>query len=291
MEPRNVFWKKELIIKGTSWTISGYSRAAFRTGFFIKGLNCMLDAGPQLHKNPESVFITHTHGDHIANLPFTMIRDIETTDNIKLYAPIESQKYLDQYIAALFNVNSLSDQSMSVSQSYDFIGILPTYAVRRLKLNGTDIQLDTCAADHTIPTVVYGFSQVKKKLDDQYKGLSGKEIVEIKKTGIDVMKETIEPKFSYVLDTSIEVFKMHPFLLNYPVIIVECTFILDDELNNAVVTKHIHWQQLKPYVLANPKTIFILVHFSLRYKDEEIKEFFDKDKLKNVELWLSDLAV
>lgn len=37
----------------------------------------------------------------------------------------------------------------------------------------------------------------------------------------------------------------------------------------------------------------MLFHFSLKYKDEEIKEFmekeFEKDNIKNVELWLSDL--
>ena len=53
-------------------------------------------------------------------------------------------------------------------------------------------------------------------------------------------------------------------------------------------------QQLKPYVLNNPDINFMLFHFSLKYKDEEIKEFmekqFEKDNIKNVDLWLSDLC-
>ena len=38
---------------------------------------------------------------------------------------------------------------------------------------------------------------------------------------------------------------------------------------------------------------FMLFHFSLKYKDEEIKEImeveFEKERINNVELWLSDL--
>ena len=62
----------------------------------------------------------------------------------------------------------------------------------------------------------------------------------------------------------------------------------------AINKSHIHWKQLKPYVLNNPDINFMLFHFSLKYKDEEIKEFmekqFEKDNIKNVDLWLSDLC-
>ena len=59
MEPRKAFWKKTYTIPNSpKWTISGYSRSSFRTGFYIKELNIMLDAGPQSFKMPEHIFIT-----------------------------------------------------------------------------------------------------------------------------------------------------------------------------------------------------------------------------------------
>jgi phosphoribosyl 1,2-cyclic phosphodiesterase len=69
MEQKKVFWKTSFAIPGTPWLLSGYSRSAYRTGFFINGIDIMLDAGPQTFRKPGYIFITHTHADHIAELP------------------------------------------------------------------------------------------------------------------------------------------------------------------------------------------------------------------------------
>ncbi len=75
MEPRSVFWRTQWALPGApGWTLSGYSRAMFRTGFHVGGLNVLLDGGPQRHAPVAAAFITHTHGDHIASLPFTLLR-------------------------------------------------------------------------------------------------------------------------------------------------------------------------------------------------------------------------
>ncbi len=299
MIPRNIFWNKKYTIPNTGgqWILSGYSRAAYRSGFYIDGLDILLDAGPQCHKAVKNIFITHTHGDHIANLPFTLIRDNPNTEEesdkhmINIYAPIESEIYLHKYIKALFDVNALKDsEKHDQCGHYKFIGVDADKITRDITLNNNPIRLETVKADHGIPTVVYGFSLIKKKLNDLYKGLSGKEIVELKKKGVEVSIEVAEKKMSYILDTSIKTIQDHEWLLEYPSVIIECTFIFDDELENASKTKHIHWQHLKPYVLKYPQNTFILTHFSLRYKDEEIQEFFNKEGLlPNVILWLTDL--
>ena len=36
------FWQRMWTIPKTSWSICGYSRSAYRTGFYIKELNLML---------------------------------------------------------------------------------------------------------------------------------------------------------------------------------------------------------------------------------------------------------
>jgi ribonuclease Z len=50
-----------------------------------------------------------------------------------------------------------------------------------------------------------------------------------------------------------------------------------------------HWNNLAPYVEKNPQCTFVLIHFSLRYSEQEVQKFFDsmgEKKPKNIELWL-----
>lgn len=49
-----------------------------------------------------------------------------------------------------------------------------------------------------------------------------------------------------------------------------------------------HWTFLRPFVEQNPKTTFVLIHFSLRYKADFVKQFFRDTNLKNVVVFLAD---
>ena len=296
MEPRSVFWKTEFKLPGTPWTLSGYSRSAYRSGFFVHGLNIMLDGGPQSFKKPDHIFITHTHGDHIAELPFTMIQDVSSGDSkITVYCPEEAKIELPKYIMQLHNTNSLTDTSATSQDYYNLVLIPQKASSRRISINKQMMEVETVGADHGVPTVVYGFSSIKEKLDPQYTGRPGSEIAKLRKAGEKVTVEVVEKKFCYVLDTSIKTVVENPQLLTYPIVIIECSLLMDDEIELANQKKHIHWTQLKPFVEANPQTLFILTHFSLRYKDQEIKDFFDKVKIEtgisNIHPWLTDQVV
>lgn len=301
MNSKKVLWDTKLPIRGTPWTICGYSRSMDRTGFFVSGLNIMLDAGSPIFKRPNCVFITHTHIDHVGDLPRSLIQDIDIKDDnnkISIYCPSEAIERIKNYIIAFHELNSLVDYDklgVKLEDFYKFVPISPIYSTQCLVVNKQQIVLETVGAYHGIPTVVYGFSVIKNKLDPKYIGLSGKELAQLKVNGINVSQVVTEKKFCYVLDTSIKIFEEHKFLLEYPVIIVECTFFTDDEIEQANKRKHIHWLQLKPYVVQNPNALFILVHFSERHKENEIKIFFDNiknvDGITNIHPWLTEVLV
>jgi ribonuclease Z len=147
--------------------------------------------------------------------------------------------------------------------------------------------------DHGIPTLSYGFGLIKKKLNPKYKGMKGKELGELRKQGVDISIEVVEKLLCFICDTSIKVLEDNPFVFNYSTIFIECTFLKDGEEDAATAKKHIHWNQLKQYVKQYPEITFVLFHFSLKYKDEEILELmeaeFEKEGIENVYLWLSDL--
>ena len=128
---------------------------------------------------------------------------------------------------------------------------------------------------------------MKTKLKDEYKDLKGVEIGMLKKEGVEITKQVLIPWFCYICDTSIEVFN-NKNIVNYNNIIIECTFLYKEHLERVDSTKHIHWFQLEEYVKNNKNTVFILIHFSLRYTNEEVQEFFIpyKTKYKNIVIWI-----
>ena len=63
-------------IKGTQWTISGYSWAARQTMVVIRELGIALDIGKDSEQSFTHIFITHAHYDHIKGL-YTHLIGIE----------------------------------------------------------------------------------------------------------------------------------------------------------------------------------------------------------------------
>lgn len=244
--------------------------------------------GPQCFNKPSHIFITHTHGDHIASLPFTLIGDENGNHEFQLYAPAECENHLRKYIAALFEVNSLMDSVEMGTHEWYRLHCFSAPSTVRVILNKSPFDVDVIICDHGIPTLSYCFSLIKHKLKEEYVGMSGKEIGSLRKSGIDVTHEVSVPSFAFICDTSIAVLENFPNIVGrFPIVIIECTFLYPEELPNAIATKHIHWQQLKPYVLSNPSTLFVLIHFSLRYKEDEILQFFANEK-SQVQMQCSD---
>ncbi|CAH6419222.1 Hypothetical protein HVR_LOCUS420 [uncultured virus] len=282
---KSAHWSKELVIPGTSWRIKGYSRSAYRTGFYIPELDIMLDAGPQNFNKPTHIFITHTHIDHIACLPLTMIGD-EGGDHIfNIYSHPATETHIHNYIKAMFEANAMS--VVDPSPWYKFTGLTKSDSIQ-LTIKGTNLRIKIFECDHKLPTISYGFSEIKPKLKDEYKGISGKDLGILRKAGAVITEDVEYKKLAYVCDTSISVLTNHPEIFDYKVVMIECTFILPDELSNAIATQHIHWSQLKPYVQSHPEINFILFHFSMRYRDAEINAFFKQENLPNLQWWTNE---
>ena len=133
--------------------------------------------------------------------------------------------------------------------------------------------------DHSVDSIGYGVSQIKKKL-------TGKEIAQLSKSGVSVNIEHLVNHFIFMGDTYITPFiNQEQEICAYKSIIIECSFMLDDDYDHAIQKKHIHWSDLHPFVVRHPECDFILTHFSPRYKQVEIQAFFSIVNLPNIVLW------
>ena len=93
-------------------------------------------------------------------------------------------------------------------------------------------------------------------MKEEFKNLSGKEIGELRKKGENIYFEQQYPFFLFLGDTSKEILKDES-LKKYRTIMIECTFIYDEDLPQAEKTFHIHWKNLEDFI----KEIKILLLF------------------------------
>ena len=268
--------------------ISGYSRAAHRTGLEVKGLDVLLDAGLDVQKAFEHIFITHQHLDHcifipqyIMNIDNNMKMNIISTqnilDNIKPYvtSALRMSKNINKNITndEILNDANTKFVSINLNNTYEFKHGKDKWIVNLIKCS------------HGIESVGFGFTIVKNKLKQDYIGLDNKEIVKLKMSGVELTDIVNEKVFLFLGDTDKKIL-INQEIYTYKTIIIECTYIYDieEEIKLAKINKHMHWINLKDIIKTYNDIQFILIHFSMKYTKKEIEEFFKKENLMNVDI-------
>ena len=174
---------------------------------------------------------------------------------------------------------------------YDHIEIIPVEAKTQIsiyiKKNKFNLEIFQCF--NQVPCVGYGVSEVRKKLKEEYTKLSGREIGELRKKGVEVNYECNAKFLCYLGDTSKEIFEGEQWekITQYKNIMIECTFIKEEDLEQADKTFHIHWRNLEPIVDKYKENNFILIHFSQRYENSWLTELFKEKNKTNVYPWIN----
>lgn len=144
------------------------------------------------------------------------------------------------------------------------------------------------------PAVAYGIFRRVKKLKPEFQTQSHR-IAELLREQPDLQVTTYvrDRLLFYSGDTSIGLLQTNSEqILKYKYIIHECTFCgpPSPELDQQAEERgHTHYAALHKFICAAPDSIFILVHWSLRYSRKDVEAFFDEQYggvPKNVVLWI-----
>ena len=270
-------------IAGTGLSLSGYSRANDKTFFHVPELRCALDAGLVEGRQVDTVLLTHTHHDHVKDLDFLAAK--AGTD---VYLPAASLSYAEDFLTASAKLNHGADYDPGLA-GHALHGVGQGDEFRFGKRH--HVRVVEC--QHKVPCVGYAVSEVGKALVPEFaalrESLPGKEFGALmarkRAEGVAVEQEVLRPLFVFMGDTHPDVFGRNPWLFEFPVVITECTYLYDSELERASRVGHTVWSQLRPYVVEHPGTVFVLTHFSLRYSDREVVEFFKENGAANTVVW------
>lgn len=265
-------WTKKYKIN--NWNVTGYSIGGLKTSFYISDLNILLDGGFQNFNRPEHIFITHLHADHIGNLHLTVLENFNSSIFTNIYCPVESEKYLNDWIVAFFKCNFHSS-NVNCNKIFKVFGVSEGQMIN-LIFNKKKFIVEIIKSSHRIPTVSYGFNYISNKLKNEYIDKNGKELSELKNSGIDIVYENICPSLLFVGDTDYKIFENENFY-KYGNIMIECTFFDDKEYLLSLERKHIHWSKLKEIIQENIDIKFYIFHVSPRYL-KDFKSYID-DKL------------
>jgi ribonuclease Z len=249
-------------------TIEGYSRAAVQSYWRIPELKIGFDLGasPWDFIGTPTWLVTHTHLDHIAALPvYVARRRMMKMEPPTIYLP---QEPLEDVRRLLLIMQRL-DRGRMVCQ---LEGVSPG---QEIELSREHV-VTVFATTHTIPSVGYLVWERRNKLKEEYHGLPGDKIRDLRLSGVQVTAEVRTPILAYTGDTSPAGLDNYPPAFQAKVLITEVSFIRPNHRREKIHKfGHMHLDDIVERADRFKNELIICSHFSTRYHPQEVRRVME----------------
>ena len=239
-------------------TVEGYSRAAVQSYWRIPELKCGFDLGgsPWSFMGTRTFFITHPHLDHMAALPaYVARRRMMKMDPPKIFVPEECREKIQR----MLNSWQALDRGRMVC---DLTGVSPGDEIDLSR----DHVVTVFETKHTVASVGYIIWDRRKKLKDEFKGLDGKEIRDLRFAGTEVTHEVRVPLVAYAGDTAPLGLDNDPAVYKAKILITEMTFYHPQHRKEKIHKfGHTHLDDIIERAEKFENELIILGHLSTRY--------------------------
>jgi ribonuclease Z len=264
-------------------TIEGYSRAAVQSYWRIPELKIGFDLGAQPwdFMGTPTWMVTHTHLDHVSALPvYVARRRMMKMEPPTIYLPEEAM----EDVRRLLLIMQRLDRGRMICQLH---GVKPQ---QEIELSREHV-VTAFATSHTIPSLGYLVWERRNKLKEEYLGLPGEKIRDLRLSGVPVTREVRTPILAYTGDTSPAGLDNFPPVYQAKILITELSFIRPSHRREKIHKfGHMHLDDMIERADRFQNELIICAHFSTRYHPNEVRRIVEA-KLpaslrERVKVWL-----
>src|ERR1043166_3516362 len=262
---------------------SGYSRAAVQSYWRIAELKIGFDLGAQPwdFMGTPSWFLSHTHLDHVAALPvYVARRRMMKMEPPTIYLP----EPMVEDVKRLLLIMQRLDRGR---QLCNLVGVTPG---QEIELSREHV-VSVFATTHTIPSVGYLVWDRRNKLKEEYHGLPGDRIRDLRLSGVEVTREVRTPLLCYTGDTSPAGLDNYPPVFQAKVLITELSFVRPNHRREKIHKfGHMHLDDFLERAERFRNELIVVAHFSTRYHPQEVRRYVEPRLpacwRERVKLWL-----
>ena len=250
--------------------ITGYSVAGEETVIAMPQLDVCFDIGkaPDQIIPVNNVLLTHGHMDHAAGLAYYL-----SHRNFCGQQPgtVLTPEVLVDPINTIVNAwGKLDGQHVPAN----IIGVKPgdEYKIK------PNLFARVFPTKHSRGSVGYTVIEKRKKLKEEYLQLNGKQIVELKKQGVEIDNQIEIPLVSYLGDTTYADYAAIDYVSKSRILITECTFYIDEHIERAKAGRHMHIDEFTPLMDRMENEYIVITHLTQRISISQARQIL-KEKL------------
>lgn len=244
--------------------ILGRTRAGEETLFVVPEFNVGFDLGraPREIVDANHVFLSHGHMDHAAGVAYYFSQRM-FIDNApgNLYVPRGLEEPIQQLLKIWGDIDGHEPPAnVHVATPGEDI-----YLNRNLLVRPFEVVHPARRRDgRVIQSLGYAVVEQRRKIYEEYSNLTGPQIVELKKQGVEISRVVEFPLVTYCGDTGPGEYLNLPHVREARVLLLECTFIEGGHLDRARAGGHMHLSDLKQILPSLENDRIFLTHLSRR---------------------------
>ena len=248
--------------------VIGYSVAGEETVIALPQLDVCFDVGkaPDQIISINHVLLTHGHMDHAAGFAYYLSqRKFCGLPAGTILAPANCIKPMEEIVDAWGRLdgNRIPANLVGVKAG-DEHPIKPNLFARAFPTK------------HSAGSVGFTVIEQRKKLKAEYAGLTGPQLVELKKQGVQIDNPLEVPIVTYLGDTQYVDFAQLDYVVKSKILIAECTFYEDEHAGRASAGRHMHVDEFAALVERLENEHIIIAHLTQRTPMHEARKMLKK---------------